>query len=35
MHLKGLIEKIDDFIKQYPDTVLVAVDTFQHIRDTL
>lgn len=30
---KGLIEQIDDFLKQYPDTVLVAVDTFQHIRD--
>ncbi len=30
---RGLIEQIDDFLKQYPDTVLVAVDTFQHIRD--
>lgn len=30
---KGLIEQIDDFLRQYPDTVLVAVDTFQHIRD--
>ena len=30
---KGLIEQIDDFLKQYPDTVLIAVDTFQHIRD--
>ena len=32
---KGLIEQIDDFLRQYPDIVLVAVDTFQHIRDTL
>lgn len=30
---QGLIEQIDSFISEYPDTNLVIIDTLQHIRD--
>jgi RecA-family ATPase len=29
----GLIEQLESFIKEYPDTGLIVIDTFQRIRD--
>ncbi len=29
----GLIEQMESFITEYPDTVLIIIDTLQHVRD--
>ena len=29
----GLIEQLEGFVKTYPDTGLIVIDTFQRIRD--